>query len=90
VVNWDDARLLMPAELDGVTGPASEPDAVMSRQAAARALCALFLANAEHGHNAANDELIAELTRRIRAHHQHHDDHHPPADRCGPGDSAGI
>ncbi|MGH3693333.1 MAG: hypothetical protein ACRDRX_04925 [Pseudonocardiaceae bacterium] len=34
--------------------------------AAAQALCDYFLANAERGDNAANDELITELVRRIR------------------------
>lgn len=34
---------------------------------AARALRDLFLANADRGANAANDELVAELVRRIRA-----------------------
>ncbi|MGH3764551.1 MAG: hypothetical protein ACRDS0_05210 [Pseudonocardiaceae bacterium] len=34
---------------------------------AARALHDLFLANTDHGANTANDELVAELVRRIRA-----------------------
>lgn len=29
-------------------------------------LCDYFLANADRGDNAANDELVAELVRRIR------------------------
>ncbi|MGH3767919.1 MAG: hypothetical protein ACRDS0_20235 [Pseudonocardiaceae bacterium] len=39
----------------------------MSPAAAAQALCDHFLTNAERGDHAANDELIAELLRRIRA-----------------------
>ena len=35
--------------------------------AAARALRDLFLANADRDDNAANDELVTELVRRIRA-----------------------
>ncbi|MDQ2882495.1 MAG: hypothetical protein M3Y48_15170 [Actinomycetota bacterium] len=38
-----------------------------SSAAAAQALCDYFLANAERGDHGANDELIAELVRRIRA-----------------------
>ncbi|HET9256293.1 MAG TPA: hypothetical protein VFO16_14000 [Pseudonocardiaceae bacterium] len=38
----------------------------ISADEAARALCALFLANADRGDNAANDNLVAELVRRIR------------------------
>jgi hypothetical protein len=34
---------------------------------AARALCDVFLANADRGDNAANDDLVAELVQRIRA-----------------------
>ncbi|MGH3767587.1 MAG: hypothetical protein ACRDS0_28195 [Pseudonocardiaceae bacterium] len=37
-----------------------------SPQAAARALQELFLDNADRGDDAANDELVAELRRRIR------------------------
>lgn len=33
----------------------------------AEALVTLFLANADQGCNAANDDLIAEMQRRIRA-----------------------
>lgn len=40
---------------------------LISADAAARALRDLFLANADRGDNAANDELVAELVRRIRA-----------------------
>lgn len=35
--------------------------------ASGEALLKLFLANAERGDNAANDDLIAEIPRRIRA-----------------------
>ncbi|MGH3874263.1 MAG: hypothetical protein ACRDSR_22640 [Pseudonocardiaceae bacterium] len=37
-----------------------------SPAAAAQALCDYFLANADRGDHAANDELVAELVRRIR------------------------
>jgi hypothetical protein len=40
---------------------------VISADAAARVLCDHFLANAERGDNAANDEFVAELSLRIRA-----------------------
>lgn len=39
---------------------------VISRQLAAQAIMNYFLANAEAGSHAANDELIAELARRQR------------------------
>lgn len=43
------------------------PDApLISAAAAARALQEYFLANADRGDNAANDELVAEMLRRIR------------------------
>jgi hypothetical protein len=84
----DEARLLVPADGAGVPGPANEPDPMTSRQDAARVLCALFLDNAERGHHAANDELIAELRRRIRAQRHHH--RQPPAGCSPPEDSAGT
>lgn len=40
---------------------------VISAEAAARALQECFLDNADRGDDAANDELVAELVRRIRA-----------------------
>lgn len=40
---------------------------LISAEAAARALQECFLANADRGDNAANDELVAELLRRMRA-----------------------
>jgi hypothetical protein len=40
---------------------------VISAETAARALCELFLANADRGDNAANDHLITEMVERIRA-----------------------
>lgn len=40
---------------------------VIDADAAATALRDLFLANADRGDNAANDEFVAELVRRIRA-----------------------
>ncbi len=39
---------------------------VISADAAARVLCDYFLANAERGDNAANDEFVAELALRMR------------------------
>lgn len=45
---------------------------------AARALRDLFLANADRGANAANDELVAELVRRIRALQGARDSGHSP------------
>ena len=46
--------------------PAPGPP-LISAEAAARALQECFLANADRGDNAANDELVAELLRRMRA-----------------------
>lgn len=40
---------------------------LISAAAAASALQGYFLANADRGDNAANDQLVAELVRRIRA-----------------------
>jgi hypothetical protein len=49
-------------------GPRPERVTVIGNpEAAARALRDLFLANADCGDNAANDELVAELVWRIRA-----------------------
>jgi hypothetical protein len=39
----------------------------ISTEAAATALCELFLANADRGDNAANDHLITEIVGRIRS-----------------------
>jgi hypothetical protein len=44
----------------------SGPPLIDSPDAAARMLCDYFLANADRGNNAANDELVAELIHRIR------------------------
>jgi hypothetical protein len=43
----------------------SDPS-VISADAAAKALAGIFLANADRGDNAANDEIIAEMVRRMR------------------------
>jgi hypothetical protein len=40
---------------------------VLPSRAAAQAPCARFLANADRGDHHANDELVSELVRRIRA-----------------------
>ena len=40
--------------------------ATSEAHAAGRALCDYFLANADRGDNAVNDQLVAELVRRIR------------------------
>lgn len=45
---------------------------VISADTAARALRDHFLANADRGDNAANDELVAELAHRIRARRAYH------------------
>lgn len=49
-------------ELVGVLG-----SPLISTDAAAKALRDLFLANADRGNDAANDELVDALVRRIRA-----------------------
>ncbi|MGH3897919.1 MAG: hypothetical protein ACRDTA_06605 [Pseudonocardiaceae bacterium] len=46
---------------------------VISTEAAARALCELFLTNADRGDHAANDHLVAEMVGRIRARQDSHD-----------------
>jgi hypothetical protein len=46
----------------GVPGPP-----LISADVAAEAILNLFLANADRGHDAANDQLVAELVRRIHA-----------------------
>lgn len=48
--------------------PGSDLPLIDSPAAAAEALRDYFLANADRGDNAANDELVAELVRRIRTH----------------------
>ena len=48
-----------------VSFPMPDPP-VISADAAAQVLCDYFLANAERGDNAANDEFIAELALRMR------------------------
>jgi hypothetical protein len=40
---------------------------LISADAAARMMCDHFLVNADRGDNAANDNLVAELVRRMRA-----------------------
>jgi hypothetical protein len=49
-----------------VSSPVPGPP-VISVDAAARALQEYFLANADRGDDAANDELVAEMLRRMRA-----------------------
>ncbi|HET9254673.1 MAG TPA: hypothetical protein VFO16_05665 [Pseudonocardiaceae bacterium] len=46
---------------------------VISRRLAAEAIVNYFLANADAGNHAANDELVAELARRQREARQHND-----------------
>jgi hypothetical protein len=48
-----------------VSSPVPGPP-VISADAAARMLCDYFLANAERGDNAANDEFVTELALRMR------------------------
>jgi len=45
---------------------------LISVDTAAKALQEYFLANADRGDNAANDELVAEILRRIRAQRASH------------------
>ncbi|MGH3823261.1 MAG: hypothetical protein ACRDRA_10585 [Pseudonocardiaceae bacterium] len=85
-------RLLMPADVADAPGR-SGLDPVMSRQDAARVLCELFLTNAEQRNHAANDELVAELVRRIRVRQHsphHHDDQSPAALRGSPMDPGRV
>jgi hypothetical protein len=49
-----------------VNSPVPGPP-MISPEAAAKALCELFLANADRGDNAANDHLITEIVGRIRS-----------------------
>lgn len=52
------------------SAPGGQPDptpVIPNPAAAAQALCDHFLANADRGDHAANDELVAELVRRIRS-----------------------
>ncbi len=51
-----------------MSAPSSGPPLIDAPAAAAEALRDYFLANADRGDNAANDELIAELVHRIRTH----------------------
>jgi hypothetical protein len=64
-------RIPSPSNDPGTRGyPVSFPvpnPPLISVDAAAKALLEYFLANADRGDNAANDELTAELLRRIRA-----------------------
>ncbi len=50
---------------------------VTTQQLAAHAIMNYFLANAEAGNHAANDELIAQLARHQRGQHEYRD--HPRA-----------
>ena len=50
-----------------VSSPVVPGPPLISADAASRALQEYFLANADRGDNAANDELVAELLRRMRA-----------------------
>lgn len=56
-----------------VTSPVPGPP-LLSADTAARALQEYFLANADRGDNAANDELVVEMLRRIRARRASHED----------------
>jgi hypothetical protein len=49
-----------------VSSPVPDPLVISADAAAARVLCGYFLANAERGNNAANDEFVAELALRMR------------------------
>jgi predicted transcriptional regulator len=57
-----------------VSDTTPDPDRpVISRKLAAQAIVNYFLANADAGNHAANDELIAELARRQHQARQHGD-----------------
>lgn len=70
-----------PPRVDGESSgerprPLTGPVVVNSPDVAARALGEHFLANADRGDNAANDELVAELLRWIRAQQAPNDSDH--------------
>lgn len=73
---------------DGVSDPSEPESPVISAQDAARAVCALFLANAERDDNAGNDELVAEVVHRIRA--QQSRDHHNSQSPAPEGETAWV
>ena len=89
----------MPADPGGVPGTERQPRPegqlvsspvpdrpMISAETAARALCELFLANADRGDNAANDHLIAEMVNRIRTQQESRDGdrgQQPPIRRVG-------
>ncbi len=56
-----------------VSAPPGGPPVIDNPAAAALALRDYFLANADRGDHAANDELVAELVRRIRVHQASYD-----------------
>lgn len=47
--------------------PASNDRVITNREDAGNVLCELFLVNAARGDNAANDELVDAMVRRMRA-----------------------
>lgn len=55
-----------------MSSPVPDPP-MISPEAAARALCEVFLANADRGDNAANDHLITEMVGRTRAQQESRD-----------------
>lgn len=74
-----------------MSSPVPGPPTI-SAEAAARALCELFLTNADRGDNAANDHLIAEMVRRIRTQQKTHDGdrgQQPPIPPPGPTPTGG-
>jgi hypothetical protein len=74
-----------------VSSPVPGPP-IISAEIAARALCELFLANADNEDNAANDHLIAEMLDRIRTQQQSRDsnrDQYPPILPVSPTSTAG-
>jgi hypothetical protein len=75
-----------------VSSPVPGPP-MISVEAAARALCELFLANADRGDNAANDHLIAEMVGRIRTQQESRDGdrgQQPPIPRPAPPQPAAM
>lgn len=62
----DPRRARRRSEAHLVSSPTPDGPLIDSPDAAARALCDYFLANAYRGDNAVNYDLVAEVVRRIR------------------------
>lgn len=80
-----DQVVINPGAHRGTPRPTCLP-VIDSPEAAGQALGELFLANADRGDDAANDDLVAELVRRIRAQQDSRDgdrDQQPPSQPTG-------